>query len=198
MSENITNTESLILASGSPRRSELLGEIGVSFQVQPSQAEELHDVTMPLVELCEHNARLKAQDVAKDHPGRVVLGADTLVYIDETPLGKPKTQVEAVATLQKLSGRAHQVCTALCLVSDETVTMFHEVTDVVFQSLSDTRIREYIGKVDVMDKAGSYAIQEHGDMIIESIQGDYSNVVGLPQALVIKELEKLRIHGKLA
>jgi len=150
------------------------------------------------IELCEHNARLKAQDVAKDHPGRVVLGADTLVYIDETPLGKPKTQVEAVATLQKLSGRAHQVCTALCLVSDETVTMFHEVTDVVFQSLSDARIREYIGKVDVMDKAGSYAIQEHGDMIIESIQGDYSNVVGLPQALVIKELEKLRIHGKLA
>jgi len=178
----------LILASGSPRRRELLAELGFTFEVITSDAEEEHRSDIPLTELCERNAELKTQAVASQYPEAVVLGGDTLVYIDEEPLGKPKSKEEAVAMLKRLSGRSHQVCSGMCLIEGDRVQPFHGVTQVVFKELDEQTIHDYMSKVNVMDKAGSYAVQECGEMIIEKVTGDFSNVVGLPQALVLDQL----------
>lgn len=184
----------LILASGSPRRKELLAELGFSFEVITSDAEEEHRSDIPLTELCERNAELKTQMVASQYPDAVVLGGDTLVYIDEEPLGKPKTEEEAVEMLKRLSGRPHQVCSGMCLIEGDHVLPFHAVTDVTFKTLNEETIRNYMAKVNVMDKAGSYAVQECGDMIIESVSGDFSNVVGLPQSLVLAQLQSFGLQ----
>ena len=178
----------LILASGSPRRRDMLQKVGLEFDVIPSPAEELHDESMALDQLCEENARLKALAVAQDYPEATVIGADTLVYIDQTPLGKPRSKEEAEATLMRLSGRTHQVCTGVCIARAGKVDSFHTITEVVFKKLSEEIIRDYMSKVDVMDKAGSYAVQEHGEMIIEQVRGDYDNVVGLPVAQLLAKL----------
>ena len=169
---------SIILASGSPRRREILAEAQVDFEVIPFPADEIHDPSMPLHLLCEENARRKALAVAEKYPEALVIGADTLVYIDQTPLGKPQSQKEAHDTLARLSGRTHQVCTGVCIAQGDQTECFHAVTEVVFKQLTDEVIRDYMGKVDVMDKAGSYAVQEHGDLIIQEVRGDYNNVVG--------------------
>ncbi len=178
----------LILASGSPRRKELLAELGFSFEVITSDAEEEHRSDIPLTELCERNALLKTKAVAEFYPDAVVLGGDTLVYIDEEPLGKPKSEQEAVEMLKRLSGRAHQVCSGMCLIEGERVEPFHEVTDVVFKPIDELTIYFYMSKVNVMDKAGSYAVQECGEMLIDDVKGDFSNVVGLPQSSVLEKL----------
>ncbi len=178
----------LILASGSPRRRDMLRKVGLEFDVIPSPAEELHDELMPLDQLCEENARLKALAVAQDYPEATVIGADTLVYIDQTPLGKPRSKEEAAAMLMRLSGRTHQVCTGVCIARAGEVDSFHAITEVVFKKLSEKIIRDYMAKVDVMDKAGSYAVQEHGEMIIEQVRGDYDNVVGLPVGQLLGKL----------
>ena len=167
----------------------MLAEAGLSFEVIPSPAEELHDASMPLAHLCEQNARIKALDVAKDHPQATVIGADTLVYIDQTPLGKPGSEAEARAMLRKLSGRTHQVCTGVCIARGDDVESFHAITQVVFKELCEELIDSYIEKVHVMDKAGSYAVQEHGEMIIQEVRGDYDNVVGLPLGQLLTRLE---------
>ena len=160
----------------------------MEFTVIPSPADEIHDVNMPLHQLCEENARLKAVAVSKNHPSAIVIGADTLVYIDQTPLGKPKSKQEAVETLSKLSGRSHQVCTGVCLATGDKIDSFHVITEVVFKDLTPQLINDYMSKVDVMDKAGSYAVQEHGDMIVAELSGDYDNVVGLPMKELLRRL----------
>lgn len=178
----------LILASGSPRRRELLTAAGLEFDILISPAEELHDADMPLHALCEANAELKALAVSKHHSDTVVLGADTLVYIDQTPLGKPQDVADAKAMLTQLSGRTSLVCTGVCLARGEQSHCFHVITEVAFKQLTPALIEEYMSKVDVMDKAGAYAVQEHGELIIEKVRGDYDNVVGLPVAKVIEEI----------
>ena len=180
--------DQLILASGSPRRRDMLRKVGLEFDVIPSPAEELHDEHMLLDQLCEENARLKALAVAQNYPEATVIGADTLVYIDQKPLGKPRSKEEAEATLMRLSGRTHQVCTGVCIARAGKVDSFHSITEVVFKKLSEETIKDYMSKVDVMDKAGSYAVQEHGEMIIEQVRGDYDNVVGLPVAQLLGKL----------
>ena len=142
----------LILASGSPRRRELLTEAGFTFEVIPSPAEEVHSDEIPLAELCSINARAKAEEIAREYPDAVVLGADTLVYIDDTPLGKPKSEEQAVEMLKKLSGRKHQVCTGMCLIEGENEELFYKVTDVSFKTLTEEVISEYMSLVNVMDK----------------------------------------------
>jgi septum formation protein len=184
-----------ILASGSPRRQQLLTELGLEFVIDISNVEELHDDSLPLRQLCEHNAALKAKDVAHRHKNAIVLGADTLVYLEQTPLGKPKSQTEAIKTLQWLSGKTHTVCTGLCLIHQGKSQTFSELTSVTFTELDQATIQAYMEKVNVMDKAGSYAIQEHAEMIIEKIDGDFSNVMGLPQKLVMKKLALLGIQS---
>ncbi|WP_367872395.1 nucleoside triphosphate pyrophosphatase [Luteolibacter sp. Populi] len=179
----------LILASGSPRRRELLAEAGVEFEVILSPAEEIHDAAIPLAELCERNAELKALAVADSHPQATVIGADTLVWIDGEPLGKPKDMADARAMLRKLSGRSHTVCTGVCVVvPDEGAKCFHELTEVRFRLLDEALIDAYFQAADPLDKAGAYGIQESGEMIVEGIVGSFDNVMGLPVAKVLAAL----------
>jgi len=180
----------IILASGSPRRRELLQQAGLEFDVMASPAEEIHDEGMDPEALCEHNARLKAEAVASRHPDAVVIGSDTLVFVDRTPLGKPVDLVEAHSMLRRLSGRTHRVCTAVCVMQqDGRQQLFHDNTDVRFKALTDEDIKDYFGRVNPLDKAGAYGIQEHGELIIEGIEGDFDTVMGLPVAKVLEVLE---------
>ncbi|MCW1883547.1 Maf family protein [Luteolibacter flavescens] len=179
----------VILASASPRRRELLSAAGVSFEVVPSPAEEIHDASIPLDVLCEKNAELKALDIAADHPEAAVIGADTLVYIDGEPLGKPRDLEAARAMLRKLSGRAHTVCTGVCVVfPGGRVVRFHELTAVRFRVLDEETITAYFGKTNPLDKAGAYGIQDSGEMIVEGIDGAFDNVMGLPVPRLVEVL----------
>ncbi len=171
----------LILASQSPRRRELLAREGLSFRVELRDTEELHDATLPPEVLCARNAAAKAEAVAAEFPQDTVIGADTLVFIDGEPLGKPVDEAEAVAMLTRLQGREHHVCTAVAVILPGGERRdFVETTAVRFLPLGADEIRRYLDAVYVLDKAGAYAIQEHGEMIIEGISGDLDNVIGLP------------------
>ena len=183
----------IILASGSPRRRELLSEAGLQFEVIVSPADEIHDASIPLAELCERNAELKAAAVAVSNPDAAVIGADTLVWIDGEPLGKPKDMTEARGMLRKLGGRAHTVCTGVCVIfPGGVVKRFHDLTAVHFRPLDEERITGYFEKADPLDKAGAYGIQESGELIVEKIEGAFDNVMGLPVAKVMAALGRVR------
>ena len=163
---------------------------------QASTAEEIGSGEMDAQELTKLNAKLKAEEVAGRFPDAVVLGADTLVTIDGQVLGKPTDREGALDMLHLLNGRTHQVMTGVCLMQTEpSVSLLHcEVTEVSFKTLSDVEIREYHQLIDPMDKAGAYAAQEHGEVIIELTDGSWSNVVGLPMEPVKSMLEELSIY----
>jgi septum formation protein len=181
----------LILASGSPRRAELLRQLGMEFTVVPSDAPEVHDDQLTAREISQLNAYRKARVIAKRFPDALVLGADTLVYLDTTLLGKPANLEDAYRMLSQLSGRTHEVVTALCLLHLRThrQKLFFESTAVTFRALNAVNIRRYLAKVNPLDKAGAYAIQDEGDLIVERISGSYTNVVGLPVEKLREELE---------
>jgi septum formation protein len=172
----------LILASASPRRAELLREMGLKFRVVPSDAPEVYHEQLTARELCLVNAYRKARVVAKKIPDALVLGADTLVCLDSRLFGKPADLAEAERMLEQLQGRTHRVVTGVCLIHlrRHQQTIFAENTSVTFRHLSAKRIRYYLEAVNPVDKAGAYAIQEKGDLLVEKISGSYSNVVGLP------------------
>ena len=180
----------LILASASPRRAELLRELGVSFTVTPGDVSELHQEDLTARELAQMNAYRKARSVAKKHPDQLVLGADTLVYLGTQLFGKPATLEQAYQMLERLQGQTHEVITAICLmhVRERRYKVCSESTAVTFRPLDASAIRTYLNQVDPLDKAGAYAIQEHGDIIVERIVGSYSNVVGLPVERLKSEL----------
>lgn len=181
----------LILASASPRRAELLKLLKVDFQIVTGNvAEVAHEHLSPL-EVCQLNAHRKAFAVAKKHPDALVLGADTLVFLDNEILGKPRNQTEARRMLARLQGRHHQVVTGVSLMHlrKHQERIFAASTDVLFHPLDAEQIREYVAEVHTLDKAGAYAIQESGEKIISEISGSYSNVVGLPVELLREELQ---------
>ena len=182
-----------VLASGSPRRRELLAREGYVFRVVPSPAEELHDARMEPGALCEENAWRKAEAVARQERDAMVLGADTLVFLDGEPLGKPADLAEARAMLARLGGRTHEVITGVCVIPPGSEPLvFHERTKVHFRPLAGADIEEYLARVNPLDKAGSYGIQEHGERLVAAIEGCYDNVMGLP----VKALgERLRAAG---
>lgn len=176
----------VILASQSPRRRDLLAKAGVPFSIVIRDTEELKDAALPPQELCLHNARAKAEVVFREHPDSTIIGADTLVFLDGLPLGKPQDAEEARTMLRMLSGRTHHVCTAVSIQSPLGMKDMALLTEVTFRTLAEEDIRRYMELVDVMDKAGSYAFQEHGEMIISSVRGDTDNVIGLPVGDVMK------------
>src|SRR5437588_3825094 len=182
----------LVLASASPRRQELLRSAGIAFTVQPADIDESpRDGELP-VECAQRLAREKALAISRSRPQDCVLGADTIVVIDEKILGKPCDAADAARMLRLLSGRTHEVITGVCLVrtvagSRRPVTA-SETTLVTMCEISDEDIREYIATGEPMDKAGAYAIQGMASRWIPRIEGDYSNVVGLPVALVYRML----------
>lgn len=184
------NLPPLILASASPRRSELLRQLGMEFRVITSDAPEVHDGELTAREIAQVNAYRKARAVAKKYPDALVLGADTLVYLDTILMGKPGSLEHAYQMLEQLQGRSHEVITAVCLLNlrNHRQRVFTEVTNVTFRPLDAVKIRRYLTKVNPLDKAGAYAIQEEGDLIVEKISGSYTNVVGLPVERLQSEL----------
>jgi septum formation protein len=189
----MTHGPPLILASTSPRRFDLMREAGLDFAVVPAEVEEFHDEAVPVAELTRQNAALKAEWVAARHPDTWVIGADTLVSIDQQALGKPADLAEAARMLARLSGRTHVVGTAVCLIHAGSGRRhgFLEETFVTFKPLNETEIAHYLTLINPLDKAGSYAAQEHGEIIIERVEGAYSNVVGLPMERLLSELRAI-------
>jgi septum formation protein len=185
------NLPPLILASASPRRAELLRLLKLKFRVVPSAATEVLDEQLSPFEVCQLNARRKARAVAKKNPDSLVLGADTLVFLDGEIMGKPASRADAERMLTRLQGRTHQVVTGISLIHlrAHRDRIFAVGTEVMFHPLDAGQIRDYLAKVNPLDKAGAYAIQEHGDLIISEISGSYSNVVGLPVEQLRAELD---------
>ena len=180
----------VILASASPRRAELLRQLGIEFQVLASEVPEIHNEQLTANEIAQVNAYRKARAIAKKFPDALVLGADTLVYLDGMLFGKPASLEDAYRMLEKLQGRTHQVVTAICLLHlrNHRQNVFSENTAVTFQALDGVKIRRYLAKVNPLDKAGAYGIQEESDLIVEKISGSYTNVVGLPLERLHAEL----------
>jgi len=185
------NLPPLILASASPRRSELLRQIGMEFRVVTSDAPEVHYGELTAREIAQVNAYRKARAVAKKFPDSLVLGADTLVYLDTILMGKPGSLEHAYEMLEQLQGKTHEVVTAVCLLNlrNHRQRSFIEITNVTFRPLDAVAIRRYLTMVNPLDKAGAYAIQEEGDLIVEKIAGSYTNVVGLPVERLQAELQ---------
>jgi len=182
----------IILASASPRRRELLQQLEREFDVVASAAPEVHDEQLTAWEMAQVNAYRKARAVAKKFPDNLVLGADTLVYLDRDArlFGKPVDRVEAARMLGELQGRVHAVITGVCLLHlrGHRQRVFAEWTDVRFHPLTPRQIKDYLALMNPLDKAGAYAIQEHGERIVAEISGSYSNVVGLPMERLRDEL----------
>lgn len=189
---NQVKMPALILASASPRRSELLREMGVSFTVVRNHVPEIAPEHLSPVETAEINAYRKARATAKQHPDAFVLGADTIVSLGNTVFGKPMNMADAEQMLAKLQGRTHQVITGVCLVHlrAHRQRLFAVSTAVTFRKLHLGQIRRYLSKIFPFDKAGSYAIQDEGDLIVKGIAGSFSNVVGLPVERLREELKR--------
>ncbi len=183
----------LILASASPRRASLLRQLGQRFSVATRPVSEVAPAFLSPAETALVNASRKAVEVARLHPDSIVLGADTVVSLDGRHFGKPLSLEEAESMLRQLQGRVHQVATGMCLVHWERGwrRLIAETTAVTFRSLSSAEIRRYLRATNPLDKAGGYGIQDQGQAIIQSIQGSYSNVVGLPLERLKQELAVL-------
>ena len=182
----------IILASKSPRRRELMTMLGFEFDVIPAVGEENVDENLTPGETVMSLAAGKAREIAAEHPESVVIGSDTLVYLDGKPMGKPANEAEAAMMLRQLSGRVHQVYTGVAVIHGEIEKVDFEKTDVEFRELTDDEISWYIGTGEPMDKAGSYGIQGQGAVFIPGIRGDYFNVMGLPLCKLWKMLTEIQ------
>lgn len=192
---NSTPPARLILASGSPRRRELLTEAGFTFEVVNPDVLEIATPVLSIAEVTTSNATKKALAVARSYPNAVVLGADTLVALDGEVIGKPADLDDAFRTLQRLSGKEHQVCTSVAIrfLRSARSETFAVMSHVQFRELSNDEIRAYQAKINPLDKAGAYAAQGHGREIISGIRGSYTNVVGLPMDEVTAALRRFGI-----
>lgn len=180
----------LILASGSPRRKELLARTGRSFRVIVSDADEIAVADMEPASVAMQNARVKALAVAANAPdSATVIGADTIVVLDERIFGKPSDEEDARRMLGELAGKTHQVITGVCLARDGQCETFAETTNVCFRKLSASEIDAYIATGEPLDKAGAYGIQGAAGAFVDHIEGDYDNVVGLPVARLERALD---------
>jgi len=179
---------SIILASKSPRRQELLHHITDNFEVIVSEAEETLPQGIKPEEAPVYLSRVKAQAVAEEHPGRVVVGADTVVILDGEVLGKPRDKDDALRMLRALSGKIHTVVTGCTILSGRQTASFADTTSVEFYPLTDREIEEYIATGEPFDKAGAYGIQGKGSVLVKRIEGDFFNVMGLPVGRLKREL----------
>lgn len=180
-----------ILASGSPRRRELMHYITDDFEVCISDADEtLPDNILPY-EAAQYLSAIKAESAAKQYPDDIVIGCDTVVLIDGKILGKPSSDDDAENILRTLSGRTHEVVTGCTIICGGTAHTFSETTAVEFYKLSDREIDDYIATGEPSDKAGAYGIQGKGALFVKGINGDYYNVVGLPIAALSRKLKEI-------
>jgi len=187
--------QNIILASASPRRKELLEQVGVTFTVKPSTCKEIVSEADP-ARVVVSLAHQKASDVAQNEEDALVIGSDTIVSIDNHILGKPKTKEEAYRMLKMLQDNTHQVFTGVSVIrkqnGKEEIYSFYSSTDVSFYKMTDEEINHYIDSGEPMDKAGAYGIQGKSAIYIKEIHGDYNTVVGLPVAMLY---QTLRING---
>jgi septum formation protein len=185
----------IILASQSPRRKQLLEQIGLKFEIDPSNYEEDMTLKMEPNRLAEHLSLGKAKDVAKRHKDSIIISADTIVAVDDEVFGKPKTSEKAKYMLQKLSGRAHSVVTGFTIIDTETNKQISKSveTKVYFKNLSEQEIDAYIASGEPLDKGGGYAIQGMAALFVEKIEGDYFNIVGLPILSLVEELKNFGV-----
>lgn len=189
--------ETIVLASASPRRLELLRQIGVEPEVVVSHVEEVVTSQVPEQVVMELS-RQKAEDVAESQKaGTLVIGSDTVVSVDGKILGKPKTHAEAEEMIRSIAGRTHQVYTGVCMVlkaekgAEDTVLNFYDETEVEVYPMSDEEIKSYAESEEPMDKAGSYAVQGVFGRYIKGLKGSYANVMGLPISMVYQEMKKI-------
>ena len=173
------NVETVVLASGSPRRRELLGHLGIPFVVRPSEADESYAPDQTPEEIVASISRRKAL-AAQAAPQELVIAADTMVFLDRARLGKPRDEAEALAMLTALQGRRHTVCTGVTVRRGAQILTESESTAVWFRPASEAELRAYIATGEPMDKAGAYGIQGLGALLVERIDGDFYNVMGLP------------------
>ena len=187
----------IILASASPRRRELLMQIGLKFEIIPSQKEEKMQGNSP-AQIVMGLAMDKAEDIfRRAESDALVIGADTIVALDNVILGKPKDEADALKMLRFLQGKTHQVYTGVCMVMADKTQVFYEKTDVTMYPADEEQLTEYIRTGEPMDKAGSYAIQGRGSVFIREIHGDYNNVVGLPVAQIWQRLMRDEMTRKI-
>jgi septum formation protein len=184
--------QKIILASGSPRRKQLLELAEISFEIIVSDIEETFPAELSATQIAMHIAENKATAVLKNldnKDAQTIIAADTVVVLNNEILGKPLDRKDAIEILSKLSGKVHKVITGVCILSAEKKILFSEETEVEFHALSNTQIEFYIDHYKPYDKAGAYAIQEWiGAIGIKSIKGDFYNVMGLPVSRVVEEL----------
>jgi septum formation protein len=178
----------LLLASTSPQRRAILEQLGLPFEAVAPRFEEDDDPARDPVELVREHARGKARSVAREAGERPVLGVDTTVVLDGTVYGKPSGPGETEAMLERFSGRTHEVVSGLCLVTPGWEELEHEVTRVTFRALTPRDLAHYVASSEWEGRAGGYAIQGLGARLVERIEGDYLNVVGLPAALLVRLL----------
>lgn len=184
----------IILASASPRRKELLGQFGIKFETVASDIAEVFNDADPFEIQTENLALLKAREIARSYPEAVVIGADTIVVYEKHLLTKPKDKADALRMLKLLNGQTHTVITGVAVVRGNKEETGHEKTLVTFNQQSISVLERYIETGEPMDKAGSYGIQGHGSLLVESIRGNYSNVVGLPLPLLNRLLTYFQIQ----
>ncbi|MFC3798342.1 Maf family protein [Cohnella sp. GCM10012308] len=183
----------LVLASTSPRRQQLIGLLGLPVEIMPSHADEdTPEGWSParIVEALSHRKASTVLDRASQTPGAIVVGSDTIVVLDGDVLGKPKDREDAVSMLTRLAGRGHEVYTGLCCIEAASgrAVVSHSVTRVFMRALSEDQIGRYVDSGEPMDKAGAYGIQEIGAMLVERIEGDFFTVVGLPVSMLAAQL----------
>jgi len=190
MLKELLQHKNIILASGSPRRQQFFKDMDIPFSIQLKEIEEVYPIHLKAEEITNYLAELKAkafEDSLEEND--ILVTSDTLVWLNEIALGKPKDASDAFAMLQKLSNQTHEVITSVCLKSMEKTEIFHCITKVTFNSLSENAIYYYLENYEPFDKAGSYGIQDWIGLIgISNIEGSYTNVVGLPTELLFQKL----------
>lgn len=187
----------IILASKSPRRAQLLTQIGLKYKIVPSHIDESKYTNSNPIHTARNLAVAKARHIGQQYRTGIIIGADTIVVIDRKILGKPKDKQDAIKLLSTLSGRTHRVITGLAILNAKTnrVKVGHSITYVTFRKLLRKEIEEYIATGDPFDKAGSYGIQGKGALFVERITGDYFNVVGLPLVLLSRLLQSFLLKS---
>ncbi len=185
----------IILASASPRRKELLEKIGLKFEVEPGDCEEIVDTSLEVREVVRRLSREKAEGVARKHRNAVIIAADTIVLMGDKILGKPHSQAEAKKMLRTLSGKSHIVITGFTIIDTAGKRILSKAveTKVYIRELNPKEIDAYVESGEPLDKAGAYGIQGLGSVIVEKVEGDYFNVVGLPLSALAESLKEFGI-----
>ena len=186
----------IVLASGSPRRQELLGRIGISdFDIRVPEVEEYYPAGLTPQQIVEYISREKADAAAKlCLPEEIVITADTMVFLDDQRLGKPADEADALRMLTSLQGRHHTVCTGVTVRQGDNILTESETTEVYFRPATEAELLAYIATGEPMDKAGSYGVQGKGSLLVEKLNGDFFNVMGLPVLRLSRMLGHFGIH----